>query len=128
MKGQPPVAARCFYGVILNKPITEDINMEEKDLEILQKIADQYPKDSQEYATLSTAAKALIFVSGEQAKADFKEYISTTTKPLKALDLIYIKQCGLEIPRELRNEKINELEKDIDEIVAKLNTYNDSLR
>ncbi len=101
--------------------------MEEKDLEILQKIADKYPKDSEEYATLAMAAKALIFVSGEQAKSDFKEYISTTTKPLKALDLIYIKQCGFEIPEELRNKKINELEKDIDEIVSKFNSYNKTL-
>lgn len=102
--------------------------MEEKDLEILQKIADGYPKDSDEYITLSEAAKALIFVSGEKAKSEFKEYISTTTKPLRALDLIYIKQCGLEIPEELRNEKINELEKEIDEIVAKLDLYNESLK
>ena len=102
--------------------------MEEKDLDILQKIADKYPRDSEEYATLSLAAKALIFASGEDAKADFKEYISTATKPLKALDLIYIKQCGLEIPEELRNEKINELEKDIDNIVAKFNAYDDSIK
>jgi hypothetical protein len=102
--------------------------MEEKDLEILQKIADGYPKDSEEYATLSMAAKALIFVSGQEAKADFKEYIRNTAKPLSALDLIYIKQCGLEIPEDLRNEKINELEKDIDEIVAKLNAYNEEIK
>ena len=101
--------------------------MEEKDLQILQKIADGFPKDSDEYLTLSTAAKALVYVSGQEAKADFKEYISTTTKPLSALDLIYIKQCGLEIPEDLRNDKINELEKDIDEIVAKLNAYNESV-
>ena len=102
--------------------------MEEKDLEILQKIADKYPDNSEEYAALSLAAKALVFVSGEQAKTEFKEYISRTTKPLKALDLIYIKQCGLEIPTELRNEKINELEKDIDDIVAKLDAYNESIK
>jgi hypothetical protein len=102
--------------------------MEEKDLEILQKIADKYPKDSEEYITLAKAAKALVFVAGEDAKVDFKEYISAATKPLKALDLIYIKQCGIEIPEELRNEKINELEKDIDEIVAKLNAYDDSIK
>ena len=101
--------------------------MEEKDLEILQKIADGFPKDSEEYAALSKAAKALVFVLGEKAKSDFKEYISSATKPLKALDLIYIKQCGLEIPDDLRNQKINELEKDIDEIVAKLNAYNKSV-
>ena len=101
--------------------------MEEKDLEILQKIADKYPKDSEEYITLAMAAKALVFVAGENAKAEFKEYIRTTTKPLKALDLIYIKQCGIEIPEELRNEKINELEKDIDQIVAKLNAYNEEI-
>ena len=80
--------------------------MDEKDLEILQKIAEEYPKDSEEYETLSKAAKALIFVSGEKAKSDFKEYVSNMTKPLKALDLLYIKKCGLEIPEELRNEKI----------------------
>ena len=100
-------------------------NMEEKDLEILQKIADGFSKDSDEYATLAKAAKALIFVSGEEAKAQFKEYINTTDKPLSALDLIYIKQCGLDIPDELRNEKINELEKDIDKIVEKFNAYNE---
>jgi hypothetical protein len=101
--------------------------MEEKDLEILQKIADGFPKDSEEYEALSKAAKAIIFVSGEKAKSDFKEYISTTKKPLKALDLIYIKQCGLEIPEDLRNEKINELEKDIDKIITKFNAYNESI-
>ena len=103
------------------------VKMEEKNLEILQKIADGYPKDSEEYVTLSEAAKALLFVSGEKARAEFKNFISTTTKPLSALDLIYIKQCGLEIPEDLRNEKIDELEKDIDEIVAKLNAYNESI-
>jgi hypothetical protein len=102
--------------------------MEEKDLQILQNIADEYPKDSEEYLTLSKAAKALIFVSGEEAKSDFKDYINTTNKPLRALDLIYIKQCGLEIPAELRNEKVNELEKDIDEIVKKFDTYNESMK
>jgi len=102
--------------------------MEEKDLEILQKIADGYPKNSEEYATLSKAAKALVFVTGEKAKSDFKEYINTTTKPLGALDLIYIKQCSLEIPDDLRNSKINELEKEIDEIVEKLNSYNESIK
>jgi len=101
--------------------------MEEKDLEILQKIADGYPKDSDEYAALSIAAKALVFVAGEEARSNFKEYISRTTKPLNALDLIYIKQCGIEIPEELRNEKVNELEKDIDEIVAKFNAFNESI-
>lgn len=102
--------------------------MEEKDLEILQKIADGYPKDSEEYITLSKAAKALVFISGEKARSDFKEYINNMTKPLRALDLIYIKQCGLEIPEELRNEKINELEKDIDEIVEKFNAYSKSIK
>ena len=102
--------------------------MEEKDLEILQKIADGFSKDSDEYVTLSKAAKALIFVSGEKAKADFKEYISTATKPLRALDLIYIKQCGLEIPEELRDEKINELEKDIDKIIEKFNAYSETVK
>lgn len=102
--------------------------MEEKDLEILQKIADKYPKDSEEYLTLAKAAKALVFVAGEDAKADFKEYIRTTNKPLKALDLIYIKQCGIEIPEELRNKKINELEKDIDNIVAKFNAYSEEIQ
>ena len=102
--------------------------MDEKDLEILQKIADGYPKYSEEYATLAKAAKALLFVTGENARNDFKEYISSTTKPLRALDLIYIKQCGLEIPDELRNERINELEKDIDKIIEKFNAYNESLK
>ena len=102
--------------------------MQEKDLQILQNIADGYPEDSDEYVTLATAAKALVFVSGEKAKSDFKKYISSTTKPLNALDLIYIKQCGLEIPDDLRNEKINELEKDIDELVGKLNKYNASVK
>lgn len=102
--------------------------MEEKDLQILQKIADEFPKDSEEYITLSKAAKALIFVSGEEAKSDFKEYINTATNPLRALDLIYIKQCGLEIPADLRNEKVNELEKDIDEIVKKFDSYNESIK
>ena len=102
--------------------------MDEKDLEILQSIADGYSKDSEEYETLAKAAKALIFVSGENAKADFRKYISDTAKPLKALDLIYIKQCGFEIPEELRNDKINELENDINNIVAKFNSYNESIK
>ena len=101
--------------------------MEEKDLQIMQKIADGYAKDSDEYAVLSKAAKALVFISGEKAKSDFKEYLNSLNRPLKALDLIYIKQCSLEIPEELRNDKINELEKDIDEIVTKLNAYNESI-
>ena len=101
--------------------------MEEKDLEILQNIADRYPEDSEEYMVLSRAAHALIFVSGEKARSDFKKYISNLNKPLKALDLIYIKQCGLEILEDSRNEKINELDKDIDEIVAKLNAYNQDI-
>ncbi len=101
--------------------------MEEKDLEILQKISDSYPEDSDEYMVLSRAAHALIFVSGEKARSDFKQYISNLNKPLKALDLIYIKKCGLEIPDDSRNEKINELEKDIDEIVAKLDAYDEEI-
>ena len=103
------------------------MKMDEKDLEILQKIADGFSKDSDEYATLAKAAKALVFVSGENAKSDFKEYISTANKPLKALDLIYIKQCGLDIPHELRNETINELEKDIDAVIEKFNAYNETI-
>ena len=38
--------------------------MEEKDLQILQNIADGYPEGSDEYLTLATAAKALVYVSG----------------------------------------------------------------
>lgn len=102
--------------------------MEEKDFEILQKIAANYPEESDEHKTLLKAARSLEYLAGKNLEKDFRRYIENLKKPPGALDLVYAKLCGIELSPELSNERIADIDKDINQLVEKLKLYNESIK
>jgi|GEM_PF-3203394 len=62
---------------------------------ILEKIASQYPKDSEEYSVLELCAKALFFVWSKKVKTEFLEFLKTSRGDLNQKQKAFLKSFDL---------------------------------
>lgn len=67
----------------------------ERDSEVLERIAKQYPDDSAEVAVLKQAAYALLFALTE-SHDEFTRYLAKMNRPMTEEDEKYLKKLGLE--------------------------------
>lgn len=89
-------------------------------LDTLKTIAATYPEKSRERVALEQAAHGLLLAHSEKTREQFMEFLKSKDRPLSALDLIYLRFNGLDIPDHLLTPKISQLLSDVDSLVTRL--------
>ena len=63
---------------------------------VLERIARQYPEDSEEYKAILLASEALVFISRENQMARFEEFKRTYQQELTSFEKARLREIGIE--------------------------------
>lgn len=92
----------------------------ETTLKVMGRIAKSFPKASKERKVLAKAAHALFFISRQETRRDFENYIKSIKQPLNGYQMLHLKICGIEIPDELKTPDVMEIEAEMDALADKI--------